>query len=177
MDHSFEFTEKKVLLSGKLRDFIIFHRRLFRNEFPTECGTRFPKALVALQCNDLYDKRKQHFSKEPRPLDKVALHNLYEVELDGFRAFYYFLRHVCNASDITNVRKRSRKGKKKCNFLLYFWSKLFHMHHKTNETYVKFLGIITYIFVAIWTCVWDKFILKKYDKRENEKEGKKKNWR
>lgn len=31
------------------------------------------------------------FQKNSRPLDKVALRNLYEVELGGFRAFYYFL--------------------------------------------------------------------------------------
>lgn len=113
MDHSFEFTEKKVLPSGKLRDSIIFHRRLFRNEFPTECGTRFPKALVVLQCNDLYDKRKQHFLKEPRPLDKVALHNLYEVELDGFRAFYYFLRHVHTQCQRYNKCQKEIKKREK----------------------------------------------------------------
>lgn len=51
---------------------------------------------LALLCNVTICTTSENgiFQKNSRPLDKVALRNLYGVELGGFRAFYYFLRRA-----------------------------------------------------------------------------------
>lgn len=54
------------------------------------------------------------FQKNSRPLDKVALRNLYEVELGKFRAFYYFFTsRICDASDITKCQKEIKRKEEK----------------------------------------------------------------
>lgn len=113
MDRSFEFTEKKVLPSGKLRDSIIFHRGdSFEMNFRLNVERDFLKLSSLCNVTICTTSKNGIFQKNSRPLDKIALYNLYEVELGGFRTFYYFFTSHTRCQRYNTCQKEIKKGEK-----------------------------------------------------------------
>jgi len=97
MDRSFKFIKKKVFYPRKkLRDSIIFHRRdPFGMNFWLNAERDFLK--LTLLCNVTICTTSENgiFQKNSRPLDKVALRNLCEVELGGLSTIFYVAHTRC----------------------------------------------------------------------------------
>lgn len=138
MDRSFKFTEKEVLLSGKIAWFHNFSS--FGMNFRLNVERDFLK--LTLLCNVTICTTNENgiFQKNSRPLDKVALRNLYEVELDGFRDFYFFFLYVahtrcqwCNKcqKEINGCQEEKRRER---NVILYYILEAnYFMHDKTTH--------------------------------------------
>lgn len=98
MDRSFKFNgQESFALRKKLRDSIIFHRKdSFGMNFRLNVERDFLKLMPLCNVTICTTNENSIFQKNSRPLDKVALHNLYEVELDKFRAFFtiFYLAHT-----------------------------------------------------------------------------------
>lgn len=128
-----------------MRDSIIFHRKdSFGMNFQLNVERDFLKLTPLCNVTICTTSENSIFQKNSRPLDKVALRNLYKVEL-GESGFFllFFTSLIRDASDITNAKKRSRREREERNVIFYYtFEANYFMYNKTNATRVKFLKII-----------------------------------